>query len=443
MRNILLKYKNLVKSDGIKKYFFNTSWLIAEKILQLVTSLFVGIWLARYLGSANFGLFSFAISFAGLFSTMATLGLEGIVIRELVKSESQRDVILGTAFILKLIGSFLMILLMIIFSNLIPIDNSTKIMTIIIASAAIFQSFGVINYYFQGKVLSRYIVFANISSLSISTIIKIILILNKAPLILFVWIILFDSFIIAIGFIYFYVKMNLSLLRWQFNWSRGFLLLKDSWPLIITGVLVSIYMKIDQVMIKVLLGNEAVGQYAAAVKLSEAWYFIPSVILSSLFPAIINAKIQNEDMYYSRLRKLYNFMALLAISIAIPMTFLSDWIVDLLYGGLYNHSGSVLRIHIWSGVFVFLGVASSKWLLTENLQVFSIINTSIGAIVNIILNYVLIKKIGIDGSAWATLIAYFFAAYLCLAFFKKTRKNFIFLSKALLINWLWHVKKSD
>jgi O-antigen/teichoic acid export membrane protein len=217
----------------------------------------------------------------------------------------------------------------------------------------------------------------------------------------------------------------------RFNKKIAQNLLKDSWPLILSGMVIAIYMRIDQVMIKEMLGSESVGQYAAAVRISEAWYFIPMVIASSVFPAIINAKKISEELYYARLQQLYSFMVWLSIAIALPMTLLSDWVVHLLYGNQYQQAGNVLMIHIWSGVFVFLGVASGKWLLNENLQIFSTINTSIGAILNIFLNYIFIPKFGIEGAAWATLISYCVAAYLGLAFFKKTRINFINLTRSL------------
>jgi O-antigen/teichoic acid export membrane protein len=136
-------------------------------------------------------------------------------------------------------------------------------------------------------------------------------------------------------------------------------------------------------------------------------------------------------------------MVLLAVGIALPMTFLSDWIVSLLYGAQYSQAGGVLMVHIWAGVFVFLGVASGKWLLVENLQVYSTIYTTIGAIINVILNLFLIKYYGIAGAAWATLISYFFAAYLCLSFFKKTRSNFFSLSKSLLLKGIFNAQKNN
>lgn len=406
------------------RYFKNTSWLFAEKILRMVVGLFVGIWVARYLGPEQFGLFSYAQSFVGLFTPIATLGLDGIVIRELVKDESKRDVLLGTAFVLKLIGAFGVLLFLAIAVNFTSNDHYTNILIFIIASATIFQSFNVIDMYFQSKVLSKYVVYANIITLFISTMIKIILLLNEAPLIAFAWVVMFDSFVLAMGFLYFYLHNHLFLKLWEFEKNVAFSLLKASWPLILSGIVVTIYMKIDQVMIKEMLDSHAVGQYAVAVRLSEAWYFIPMVMTSSLFPAIINAKKISEELYYVRLQKLYDLMVWMAVAIALPMTYLSDWVVNLLYGNQYNQAGSVLMIHIWAGVFTFLGVANAKWIISENLMINGMIRTTVGAIINVFLNYVLIQKMYIQGAAVATLISYFIANYFGLFFYSKTKRCF-------------------
>lgn len=441
---MIAKLKSLQNHQGFMKYFKNTSWLFAEKILRMIVGLFVGIWVARYLGPEQFGLFSYAQSFVGLFTAIATLGLDGIVVRELVKDESRRDELIGTAFYLKLIGAIAVLIVLAIAIQFTSNDSYTNILVFIIASATIFQAFNVVDMYFQAKVLSKYVVYANVISLFISSIVKVVLILTDAPLIAFAWATLFDSVVLALGFIYYYIKNSstFNIQHLTFKRETAVSLLKDSWPLILSGIVISIYMKIDQVMIQEMMGSEAVGQYAAAVRISEAWYFIPMVIASSLFPAIINAKKQSEELYYARLQKLYDLMVWMAIAIALPMTFLSDWVIHLLYGEQYSQAGSVLMIHIWAGVFVFLGVASGKWLLTENLQIFSTINTAIGAVVNVLLNYILIKEIGVEGAAWATLISYLVAAYLSLLFWKKTRVNFINLSKSLLFTRILNAKKT-
>ncbi len=419
------------------KYFRNTSWLFAEKILRMFVSLFVGIWVARYLGPEQFGLFSYVQSFVGLFATIATLGLDGIVVREIVNDTVKAHVILITAFWLKLLAALFVLLLLSIAVHLTSNDDSTNTLVFIIASATLFQPFNVVDFYFQAKVMSKYVVFANVLSLFFSSTVKIALILNEAPLVAFAWVVLFDSIILAIGYIYFYLQYStFQQIRMTWDIPTAKNLLKDSWPLILSGIVISIYMKIDQVMIQEMLGSEAVGQYAAAVRISEAWYFIPMVIASSLFPAIINAKQVSEELYYTRLQRLYSLMIWLAILIALPMTFLSHWVIHLLYGSQYAQAGDVLRIHIWAGVFVFLGVSSGFWLISENFVKIAFCRNLIGAIGNIILNLILIPKLGIKGAAIATLAAWMLSAFLFDLILLKTRIMFKIKLQALTLNIL-------
>lgn len=413
MLSLTSKIAYLKNHPGFMRYFKNTSWLMGEKILRMVIGLFVGIWVARYLGPEKFGLFSYAQSFVGLFVALAGLGLDGIVIREMVTDPSKQAALLGTAFRLKLVGALSVLIVLAIATQLSEQDGLATLMIFIIASSTIFQSFNVIDLFFQANVLSKYVVYSNTISLLVSSIIKVILVVNEAALIAFAMVVLVDSIILMMGFVYFFKRhSNMALDKLHFNKKLAINLLKDSWPLILSGLVISIYMKVDQVMIKEMIGAEAVGQYAAAVKLSEAWYFIPMVIVSSLFPAIISAKKQSEELYYERLQKSYDLMVWLAIAIALPMTFLSDWVVDLLYGEQYSQAGSVLMIHIWAGVFVFLGVAFSNYLTNENLTIKSFLRTFLGAIINVALNLVLIPRYGIKGAAIATLFSQFTANYI-------------------------------
>ncbi len=411
----------------------NTSWLMFEKIFRMGVGLFVGIWVARYLGPVQFGIFSYSLSFVGLFAVFATFGLDGIMVRELVKDDNKRDVLLGTAFLLKIVGAIFVLLLL--YSSTLFSSNTqeTNILIFIIASATLLQSFNVIDFYFQSKVLSKYVAYANFISLFISSIIKITLIINEAPLIYFAWTVLFDSFILALGFIYFYKLNNLSIFKWKYDKKIDLSLLNDSWPLILSGMVIAIYMKIDQVMINEMLGSKAVGQYAAAIKLSATWYFLPMVISSSVFPAIINAKKSSTTLYYKRLQKLYDLMAWIAITIAIVFTFSSEWIVNLLYGEEYKEAGKILTIHIWAGVFVFLGTASSKWFIVENLQKHSFYRSLMGAIVNVILNFILIPKYSIYGAAIATIISQAIASYLYNMTNKKTLVTFKLQTNAIFL----------
>ena len=415
---------------GFKKYFANTSWLMAEKIFRMAVALSVGVYVARYLGPGRFGVLSYAMSVVVLFSALSSLGLNGILVRELVNFPKKRDEFLGTAFILKLSGSGLVLILLSITLYFMGDDRQSNLMIFIIAAGLVFQSFNVIQSYFEARVLSKYFVFAQIISLLVVSIAKLIFILMSLSLIYFALAVLIESIILAVGLAIVYLKQNFNILSWQFKLKTATGLLKDSWPLILSAIAISIYMRIDQIMIKQMLGTEAVGQYAAAVRLSEAWYFIPVVITGSLFPAILNAKKTSEEQYYRRLQKLYGLMVWISLPIALVMTFMAGNIVLLLYGTQFSKAGPVLAVHIWAGVFVFLGVASGKYLVAENYTRISFFRTLIGCIVNVILNITLIPRYGINGAAIATVVSYFVATFF-IVFIPKTNRQVVLMLKSL------------
>ena len=192
-----------------------------------------------------------------------------------------------------------------------------------------------------------------------------------------------------------------------------------------------IYLRIDQIMIKEILGEYEVGIYSAAKRISEAFYFVPMLICASLFPAILNAKKQSEELYKKRLQALYTFMVWTAIAIALSITFLADWIVALLFGRAYIDAAQVLIIHVWASIFVFLIVASGKWLIIENLQKLSFWRAFSGSVLNILLNVILIPNYGVNGAAVATLISYSFAGLLFDYLNIQTRELFFMKIKTL------------
>jgi O-antigen/teichoic acid export membrane protein len=406
LKTVRDKLYDLNNHAGFKRYAANTSWMMGEKILRMSVGLFVGIWVARYLGPVQFGLLSYAQSFVFLFTAIATLGLDSIIVRELVKDESRRDELLGTAFGLKLIGALLILPALWLGVQLTSNDDYSNLLIFIIASSTIFQSFNVIDFYYQSKVQSKYVVWANSLSLGLSSFVKILLLVNEAPLFFFAMMVVFDALVIAVGLVFFYKKSSRQkIFSWSFRIDTAKKLLKDSWPLMLSGLVVSVYMKIDQVMIKEMLDVEAVGQYAAAVRLSEAWYFIPMAITSSLFPAIIKSRNISHEIYIKRLRNLYTLMVWLAISVALPMTFLSGWLTINLYGEAYRQAADVLVIHIWAGVFLFIGVAYSNYLVAENLVFKSLYRSAVGALTSVTFNILFIPIYGVIGAAISTLLA--------------------------------------
>jgi len=413
------------------KYFKNTSWLFAEKIIRMVVGLFVGIWVARYLGPEQFGLFSYAQSFVGLFTVFITLGLDAIVVKELLKNNKDNHILMGTTFFLKLIGFIIMFITMIIAVQFTNNDNLANILIYIVAFSVVFQSFNVIDFYFQSKVLSKYVVFSNSISLFISSIVKILLILNEAPLIAFAIVMTIDTFILALGLIYFYKKQGLEFKSWRFSSTKAKYLLKQSWPMILSGIAISLYMKIDQTMIANILDNESVGYYAVAVKFSELWLFITVAITNSLFPAIINAKKTSEALYIERIENLYRLLVSISLIISVFIYLFADYIVLYTYGEQYRDSIVLLQLYVWSIIFVFLNNGSWKWYISENLQYIATIRLFIGAFVNILLNYFWIKSYGLIGAVYATLISYAIATYFGNLLSKKTIVNFKMQTKSI------------
>jgi len=433
INNILKgKFDKIKLSSGFRKYFINTSWLFFERIIGMAVSFFVGVYVARYLGPANFGLLSYAGSFVGLFAGISALGLDNIVVREIVRDEKKRDELLGTSFILKFIGSIFVIIIVLIAVRFTNNDNFTNLLIYIIVIGTIFQSFNVINFYFQAKVLSKYTVYAQVFSTILCSVIKLLLIHFNMGLIYFAMVTLIQSVILVSGFMVMYRKQKLNLSNWRISYDLAKRLLSDSWPLMLSGIAISIYMKIDQVMIKNMMDAKAVGNYAVAVRLSEVWYFIPMAITGSLFPAIVNAKKISEKLYYERLQKLYDLMTWLAISIALPMSLLSSNIIHLLFGIQYQEAAGVLQIYIWATVFVFLGVVTGKYLVVENYTKISFFRTLIGGVINIILNLILIPRYGIRGAAVATVFSQFIVAFL-IVLIPETRFNIVLMGKSFLL----------
>jgi len=427
---MISKLISLKNHQGFMKYFRNTSWLFAEKILRMVVGLFVGIWVARYLGPEKFGLFSYAQSFVGLFTVFITLGLDAIVVKELLNKNSDDNVLLGTTFGLKILGFFSMLLFILIAIQFTK-NNDANLLIYIISLSIIFQSFNVIDFYFQSKVLSKYVVFANTGSLLISSIIKIVLILNNASLLAFAVVTIVDTSVVAFGLIYFYKKQNLLLSKWVFKISKAKFLLRQSWPMILSGIAISLYMKIDQIMIANILNNKSVGYYAVAVKFSEMWLFITVAITNSLFPAIINAKKESQTKYKNRILNLYRLLVLISLSISVVIYLFANYIVLYTYGTDYKESIVLLQLYVWSIIFVFLNNGSWKWYISENLQYIATIRLFIGAGVNILLNLWWIQKFGLTGAVYATLVSYAIATYFGNLLSKKTIVNFKMQTKAI------------
>jgi PST family polysaccharide transporter len=420
----------------------NSSWLFWDKIIRLGSGLIVGLWIARYLGPAQFGLLNFAIAFTGLFSAIATLGMDGIVVRELAQSPEKRDEILGSAFVLKVFAALISFVLVMASIFLLRRGQTLIIWVVaIISGQFLFQSLNVIDLYFQSKVQSKYTVYATNAAFLLMALVKVVLLLTAASLIAFAWAGLGEFALASIFLLIIYKARNLNITAWRSELSVMRDLLQDSWPLILSGISIMISVRIDQVLIGQILDDKQVGIYSAAARIAEVWFFIPFAISSSILPLLVESKKKSEALYFDRLQKFCNVLALVGITFALFITIAAGPLTRLLYGPAYAAAAGVLRILIWSGVPVSIGGAWTTWMLLENRTKTMFYFQVFGAAVNVILNLVLIPRLGIVGSAYATLISYGAWIFILCPFMKSQRKILVMMLRSLSLVWVFNLRK--
>ncbi|MBH8573006.1 flippase [Nostocaceae cyanobacterium CENA369] len=431
-----LSLQNLSKfksHSGLRAIIANTSWLFADRILRMGASLVIGVWIARYLGVQQYGLFNYALAFVSLFSPIFTLGLDDVVVRHIIRKSSNKEEILGTTFWLKFLGGIASVLVAVGSVLFLGERETLKILLVtILAIVGIFRASDTIELWFQSQVESKYAVIAKNIAFLLNSLIKIALILTKAPLLAFAWVTLAEFVMSAIGLMIAYQIRGFSFWLWRWSSSVAKTLLKESLPLIFSGFAILIFMRIDQIMLGQMIGDKEVGIYSAAVRISEIWYFIPGAIVSSVAPSIYAAKEKSESVYYQRIGQLLRLLICISLAIALPMTFLSNTIIMVLFGNGYIEAGPILAVHIWTSLFVFMGLATSPWFIAEGLNHVSLGKTLTGAILNIILNLLLIPKYAGLGAAIATIISQAAAAFICNAFDTRTQKLFQIQMQSLL-----------
>ena len=415
------------------KPLLNMIWLSGDSIIRLGFGFLISVWLARYMGPNEFGLYNYAIAIIAIFTAVASLGMNGVTVRELVSKPDNSEVIMGSSFLLQISGSILASCLVVIFTLLLrPHEYDVLLVVLIMLPSVLFRSSDIIKYWFESNVTSKYTVIAQNIAFFISCALKIAIILLKGSYLLISLTVSIEALFVAIILFYIYYKKT-SKIKWKVDSKECKQLLSQSWPLIFSGLALMLYMRMDQIMIGNLIDNAAVGVYSVAVKMIEVWYFFPIAIVSSFFPKIIKSKEKGEEVYNAKMQLLYDALVIIGLLLAIFITFVSSYIIIFFFGEKYSSSIDVIKIYAWVSIFYFLSSASGRWYINEKLQMFALTRNLLGLLVGAALNYILIPIYGIVGSAYATLIAYFCAAYLFDVSNSKTRISFYQKSKALWI----------
>lgn len=425
-----LRLKQKIKKNKLE--FSNIIWLTLDKLIKLFVGLFIGVYVARYLGPSDYGKLNLAKAIYIVLTPLSLMGLQQIIVREVINRPYKQNHIVCSGIILSFLGSlFSTFLLLIISYFLVQDDKLLKSMLFILSFAYLFKPIQVLSYVFEAKIKSKYNVLSINIAVVISGLFKLFLVYINANTMYFAYSIVIDSLIYSLVLFLFSFKSKIiGVISYSLNEIK--LLIAFSWPLIIASFSILIYMQIDKVMIGVYLTSKDVGIYSAASQISEIFYFIPVMLSNTIFPYLNKLKTSSSVKFDLEFIKINRYFMLISMLIIVPIVIFSRSIVLLLFGDDFIESSNILNIHIIGLLFVFFGVIGSKWILINNFQQITMYKTLIGMVVNLILNFIFIPALGIIGCACATVISQIFSGYILNLISYKTRELFILQSKALI-----------
>ena len=425
------RFKTMNHHQGLMKYLKNILWLFIEKLIRIILGVSITAWVIRYLGPKDFGMLSLAWSIVNLFRIVTTLNLGHIVVKKILEKKIKKDVLIGTSFLLKIIGTNISLLILYIVAPFMTNDPMTHLLIFVLAIHFFFKNLRVVETHFRSKVLLKYVVFSNLISLIICSLIRVYLILNQYPLIYFALTIVFDTILATTFISIFYIRDKQSFLKWRVDFSVGKKLLRECYPLMFSGIVLTVQMKVDQIVLGEMLGVVAVGYYAAASRISESVFYLSNVTSSLLLPAIVNAKLKGKREYAIKTQKVFDFIIFCFLVTSLPIIIFSEKIINFLYGEVFSISSEILSVHIFCGFFVAINHIREKWIINENLQHYSFFMNVIGVIVNICLNIILIQSYGVIGAAYGTILAYLFVFLFTALVMKPIRPSFFMVVRAV------------
>jgi len=429
--------KNILKNKLVK----NTSWIMIEKIFQMIISLVVGMITARYLGPSNYGMISYVAAFIAFATPICNLGMDAVLIKKIVEYPDEEGKYVGTAIVMELIASIISYIVIVLIIALNDFSDTTKIIVVILQSLLLIaKSTEPIDYYFQSKLLSKYTSLIKMIGYLIMSGYKIYLVVTQKSIEWFAFASSLDMIVIAILYLYTYKKKKGQKLK--FNINIGKKIIKESYHFILSNLLIILYTQMDKMMIGKMLSNNEVGLYTAATTICTYWGFIPLAIINTFRPIIYEAKKKNTK-YLEKLKFLYCLTFWISIFFCIIITIFSKQIIWILYGKDFLAAKITLIIAVWYTAFAYLGTARGIWIVSEGKHKYVKKYVLIGAIMNFILNYYLIPIYGINGAAFATLITQFIVAIIAPLFYKETRISTKYMIDAILFKGvsIYNVKK--
>lgn len=413
----------------------NAGWIIGEKVVQMILSFLISIFSARYLGPDNYGSLNYTASFITFFTSIATLGMDGVVIKKMIAEPLKEGNFLGGGIVLRLLSSMvssIVVVLVVAFLN--PGDEEKLILVTLQSLQLVFQSVEILDSWFQRHLKSKYVSIAKAVASVIVMGYKMWLLVTAKSVIWFAFSNSLTSLVVAAVLLFFYKKNKAPLLKGDI--SAGMFVLKDSYHYILSGIMVALYAHMDRIMIGKMMSDASVGLYTIGTAICGMWIFVPIAIINSFRPTILALREAGHiKLYHKRLEQLYSFIIWLCIGVSVIICLFAPIIISILYGEAYMGAVNALRIAIWFETFSMIGTARGIWILAEDKNKYVKYYLAIGVVVNLVLNLLFIPVFGIEGAAGATLITQITTSLIAPLFFKATRVHTKIVWEAFCFRW--------
>ncbi len=402
--------------NTIQRIAKNTTLMFSSQVISYILLFFATIYTARYLGTEGFGILSLALAITGIYAIFADLGLNTFIVREVSKNTSISDKYLTNTFLMKIILALITFFITYLTVTIVNYSQEVSLAIYIILISMIFSSFtGILNSIFQAHEKMEYQSLSNILNGIIMFGIVLFAIYNNLGLLSFAIIYLISSIIILIySFIVYLLKFHISKFEVDLKFWKP--TITEAWPFGISGLFAMVFVWIDSFLLSIIIGNDSVGIYNAAYRLIMFLLFIPTILNMVMFPLMSKFFVSSENSLKKILRKYFKLMLIIAIPIGISTMILSDKIILLIFGSNYTGSIIALQILIWATVFIFLNSAYIQLLQSTNQQRSLMKIATVGMVVNILLNILLIPKFSYIGASAVTVLTEFII--LVLVFYK-------------------------
>lgn len=426
-----MNFKSLFKNKEVN----NASWLIGGKIFQMAISLVVGVITARYLGPSNYGLIGYGSAYVSFFTAFCSLGLNSVIIKDFIDNPHEQGEAIGSAIVMRIVSSLLSSVMIVSFVAVVDKGEAVTIAVVALCSVGtIFHVFETFNFWFQSQYKSKITSIATFLAYVVTAGYKIVLLILGKDVRWFAFSTSVDYIVVAVFLYVAYKRHGGERLKFSFKKSKS--LLKVSYNYILSAVMISVYGQTDKLLLKHMLDESAVGYFTTATTICTMWVFVLQAIVDSMYPTILRLKSENYAQYERKNRQLYAIVFYVSCFVSVAFIIFGDFGVKLLYGEAYLPASSVLKVVSWYTAFSYLGVARNAWIVSEGKQKYLKYIYGAAAILNVVMNLILIPVMGTIGAATATLITQILTSIILPIMFKELRPNAKLMLEAICLKEL-------